>query len=159
MLYTCYMHVICILYAYIVASRSCAATRTAFFLENHITHLGATCNLPHNWSFLLAFYMHYIGILYAFIWMLYAVYRHCIMHRIGIVQACYMHCICIVSARNRHVICSPSVITYHGLLVITYHGCQHAETCANRRVVDEHFKIASSDTAVQTNQLIINQQN
>ena len=96
MLYTCYMRVIYMLYAYIVASRPCDATRTAFVLENHITHPGATCNLPRNCSILHAFYMHYIGSLYAFVSMLYAVYRPCVMHVRGIVQACYMHCICIV---------------------------------------------------------------
>ena len=51
MLYAFYMH----LYA---ASGPRGATRTAFFWENQITHPGATCNLPHNWSFLRAFYMH-----------------------------------------------------------------------------------------------------
>ena len=94
------MHVICMLYEFYMhlyaASCPRGATRTAFFLENHITHPGATCNLPRNWSFLHAFYMHYIRILFAFICMLYTVHRHCVMHSIGIVQAGYMHCVCIV---------------------------------------------------------------
>ena len=92
MLYACSMHFISI---YMLQVALVVPLARRFLLENHITHPGATCNLPQNWSFLHAFYMHYIGILFAFICMLYAVRRHCIMHGVGILQACYTHCICI----------------------------------------------------------------
>ena len=46
-------------------------------IDNHITRPGATCNLPHTWRVVLAFYMQYIGMLYEFIDIIFSLQALC----------------------------------------------------------------------------------
>ena len=102
----CYMHFIC-MYTRQVALVAPLARR--FPLENHITHLGATCNLPQNWNclrfILYALYKHSFGIYMPVICSLQALFNAQYRHFKSLLYALCTHFISTLQAYQMQIKC------------------------------------------------------